>query len=118
MKKLTKIFQAAPIHPDLPGNKGFDKKKPAKKKLGQTVTDHFEELVQLVDDTHKELEDMDSPFRLCVYQDGDDMYIDVITIDDTGTPCLIHRHDISQEQVEDIVRHIKSGTGLLLDADA
>lgn len=117
MEDISKIYQAEPILPDKPGKKKYPRKKNKKKRYYKEAKKYFDELSQIVDETHKELEDNNSPFRLCVYQEGDDIYIDVVTIDDTGKISQVFKHDISHQELEDLIHNIKSGTGLILDAD-
>ncbi len=118
MEDISKINQTESIQADKPDNKSFDKKKHKKKRSFREAKKYFDELSKIVDETHKELENSNSPFRLCIYQEGDDIYIDVVTIDDTGKVNQVFKHDISHVQMEDLVHQIKSGTGLILDADA
>lgn len=117
MEDISKIYQSEPINPDKSNAASFEKKKHKKKKLFQEAKKHFDELTQIVDETHQELEENDSPFRLCVYQEGDDIFIDIVTIDDSGKIDQIFKHDISHAELENLVQQIKSGRGLILDAD-
>ncbi len=71
-----------------------------------------------MEDLHKELEYKNSPFRICIYQEDDEVFIDIVTIDDSGKTGTAFKHDISHAEFEDLVHHIKSGRGLILDADA
>jgi hypothetical protein len=45
------------------------------------------------------------------------VFIDIVTLDDYGKISRIFKHDISHTELEDLVQHLKSGRGLLLDAD-
>ncbi|MFH2058245.1 MAG: hypothetical protein ABIJ59_05030 [Pseudomonadota bacterium] len=117
MEDISKINQTELVQSDKPDKKSFDKKKQNKKKAKRNVKKHFNELSKLVEETHRELESNNSPFRLCIYQEGEDIYIDVVTIDHTGKTSQVFKHDISHAEVENLVQHIKSGTGLILDAD-
>lgn len=118
MEDVAKIYHTKPILPDHSGYDRYGPKKQKKKKPFRKAKKHFDELSQIVEETHKELEDNNSPFRLCVYQEGDDIFIDVVTMDDSGRFKKVFKHDISHDQLENIIRHIKSGTGLILNADA
>ena len=74
-------------------------------------------MTKIVEETHTELKDKNSPFRICVYEEGDDIFIDVVTIDDDGKISQVFKHDISHQELEVLIHQIKSGTGLILDAD-
>ena len=118
MEDISKIYQTDPVVPDKPDRNAFEKKKQKRRKRHREAREHFTELNRMVHDVHQELEKNKSPFRLCVYQEDDDIFIDVVTIDDTGRTTKVFRHDISRAQVEEILHQIRSGTGLLLNADA
>ena len=118
MDDVSRIIQTEAVQPDRDDKGGFGRKKQKKRQAHRRARKHFEELSKLVDETHRELENANSPFRLCVYQEGEDIYIDIMTIDPSGDPTRVFRHDISQVAVEELVAQIKSGTGLLLNADA
>jgi hypothetical protein len=118
MEDVSKINQTESVQPDKPDKNTVRKKKKKRRKPYRNAKKHFNELTKIVDETHKELENANSPFRLCVYQEGEDLFIDVVTIDETGSTRNVIRHDISHAQIEKLIRHIKSGTGLLFNVDA
>ena len=117
MEDISKIYQGEPINPGKSNTTSFKKKKYKKRKRFQEAKKHFDELTKIVDEAHKELEENDSPFRMCVYQEGDDIFIDIVTIDDSGKTDQIFKHDISHAELENLVQQIKTGRGLILDAD-
>lgn len=117
MEDIPKIFQTRPIVSDKPGQGLYDKKKEKRKKTWHGAKKHFDELTQIVEETHRELEINNSPFRLCVYQEDEDIFIDIVTIDDSGKISQVFKHDISHAELETLVHQIKSGRGLILDAD-
>ncbi len=117
MEDVTKIYQSEATLSDKHQLSSFDKKKHKKKRHFNEAKKHFEELLLIVDETHKELEEKNSPFRVCVYQENGDIFIDIITIDENGNTSQVYKHDISHAELDDIVQHIKSGRGLILDAD-
>ncbi|NOX34759.1 MAG: hypothetical protein GXP56_13685 [Deltaproteobacteria bacterium] len=118
MEDISKISQAGRVLPEKPGITPYDKKKKKKKKHNEKAKKHFDELTKIISETHKELEKNDSPFRLCIYQEDDDIFIDIVTIDDSGRTSRVFKHDISHAELENLVQRIKSGCGLILDADA
>ncbi len=117
MEDATKIYQSEATIPDKHQLSSFDKKKHKKRRHFHEAKKHFEELSLIVDETHKELEEKNSPFRVCIYQEGEDIFIDIVTIDENGNTTQVYKHDISHTELNDIVHHIKSGRGLILDAD-
>ncbi len=117
MEDVTKIYQSEATLPDKHQLSSFDKKKHKKRRHHQEAKKHFQELSAIVDETHKELEDKNSPFRVCVYEEDDEIFIDIVTIDENGNTSQVYKHDISHAELDDIIQHIKSGRGLILDAD-
>jgi hypothetical protein len=117
MEDIFKISQSEYINTDKPSHGFYEKKKHKKKKPWQEAKKHFEELTKIVEETHEELEKNNSPFRLCVYQEGDDIFIDVVSIDDSGNTTRVFKSDISHVELDGLIHQIKSGRGLILDSD-
>jgi hypothetical protein len=117
MEDVSKINQGEGVIADKSAIPSYDLRHHKKKKHPQKAGKHIDELTKIVDEVHEELQANDSPFRLCVYQEGEDVFIDIVTLDDYGKISRIFKHDISHAELEDLVQHLKSGRGLLLDAD-
>ncbi len=65
---------------------GSDKnKKKYPKKHRDEVKTHFQALTEMVHEAHQELEAKKSPYRFCIYQESNDVFIDVVTINQSGT---------------------------------
>jgi len=45
------------------------------------------------------------------------IFIDIVTIDDSGKTDQVFKHDISHAELENLIHQIKSGRGLILDDD-
>ena len=118
MDDVSKIDQGEGVLADKTAIPTYDLRRHKKKKHFREAKEHLDELTKIVDEVHEELQAKDSPFRLCVYQEGEDVFIDIVTLDDYGKISRIFKHDISHTELEDLVQHLKSGRGLLLDADA
>lgn len=117
MEDVSKINQADPIHPDKPGLSSHDQKRQKKRGPFREARKHYDELIKIVDETHDQLEKNNSPFRICVYQEGEDVYIDIVAIDESGKIRQVFKHDISHVELEELIQHLKTGRGLILDAD-
>lgn len=96
----------------------FDKRKRKKRSPYHSVKRNVQALTKMAEEVHEELEAMDSPFRLCIYQEGEDVFIDVVTMDANGNPVQVFRQDITNDELEDLIHQIKSGRGLMFDTDA
>jgi len=118
MEDISKILHTDPVHPDKPPLSPQGRKKQKKKHAPRDPDKKLARLKKVVADTHRELEEKDSPFRLRIRQEDGDLFIDIVTIDDTGRITQVFVQDISNEDLENLMAHIKSGRGLLLDADA
>lgn len=117
MEDVSKIIQGEGVIPDKSAGSAYDGKKHKKRKHFQEAKEHFSELTKIVDEVHKELLAKESPFRLCIYQEGDDVFIDIVALDDSGKINRVYKHDISHAELDDLVQHLKTGRGLILDAD-
>lgn len=118
MEDISKIIQGEGIIPGKSAIPPYDRRRPKKRRYFHEAKNYFHELTKIVEEVHKELLIKDSPFRLCIYQQGDDIFIDIVTIDSFGKISQIFKHDISHEELDDLVQQIKTGRGLILDADA
>ncbi len=117
MEDISKINQSDAVNADKSPYGFYERKQQKKKRHWREAKNHFDELEKIVDETHKELEKNNSPFRLCVYQNGDDIFIDVVTMDESGKTSQVFKHDISHVELEELIQNIKSGRGLILDSD-
>ncbi len=90
-------------------------KKPRRK---EEVKDHFKELSYAVEQIHEILIKNKSPFRFCVYQEDEEIMIDIVKLNDKGEVERTERKDITHENFLSLVRSIESGEGLLFDFNA
>lgn len=84
----------------------------------EEAKDHFKELSYAVEQIHKILIKSRSPFRFCVYQEGNDIMIDIVKLDEKGEIERTEKKDITHENFVTLVRSIESGEGLLFDFNA
>jgi len=118
MEDVSKIDQSEGVLLDKSALSSYNRKKYKKRKHFEEAKKHLDELTKIVDEVHKELLVKESPFRLCIYQEGDDVFIDIVAMDGYGKISKIFKHDISHAELDDLVQHLKTGRGLMLDADA
>ncbi len=93
----------------------FQHRKNLKKKPKVNARRYFPTLFQLVDDNHLTLIAKESPFRLCVYQKKEDIFMDIATIDETKKIDKLYNRTITHDEMGNLVRQIHSGMGLILD---
>jgi hypothetical protein len=117
MEDISKINQGEGILPGKSAISTYDRKKHKKRKYFLEAKKHLGELTKIVEEVHKELLVKESPFRLCVYQEGEDVFIDIVAMDNKGKISRVFKHDISHAELDDLIQHLKSGRGLMLDED-
>ncbi|MCP3940289.1 MAG: hypothetical protein GY710_02245 [Desulfobacteraceae bacterium] len=96
----------------------FNKRKQKKRPRHHFVKRNIQALTKIADEAHEELQAMNSPFRLCVYQEGDEVFIDVVAMDKSGNTIQVFRHDITNDEFEDLIHQLKTGRGLMFSIDA
>jgi hypothetical protein len=96
----------------------FNKRKKKKRPQHHFVKRNIQALTKIADEAHEELQAIDSPFRLQVYQEGDEVFIDIVAMDDSGNTVQVFRHDITNDEFEDLIHQIETGSGLMFSIDA
>lgn len=118
MSDVSRINHLESIPEKRHTQKPFDKRKQKKRPPHHSVKRNIQALTKIADEAHEELQAMDSPFRLCVYQEGEEVFIDVMAMDASGNPVQVFRHDITNDELEDLIHQIKTGRGLMFNIDA
>jgi len=98
--------------------KRSDEDRRQKKPPQQGAKDNMALLTEIAHEIHTHLEAANAPFRLCVYEKGDDVYIDVVTLDKKGGIKQTFRHDITYDELEDILLQLNTGRGLVYNTTA
>ena len=78
---------------------------------------HFEELSDAAERAHRKLEQMDSPYRFCVYEKDGQVYIDIVLLDAEGKISEVVKKNITHSEYSSWIEHIESGKGLLIDRE-
>jgi len=115
---MENISQIQPFESMIPWNRvspDINRKKKQKKKLAAGAGKYFSALSQLVDDTHMDLVEKKSPFRLCVYRKDEETFIDVVTIDKARKINQLYNRAITHADMKSLSRQIYRGMGLILD---
>ncbi len=95
----------------------FDKRKRKKRPQHHFVKSNIQALTKIADEAHEQLKAMNSPFRLFIYQEGEDVFIDVVAMDAAGKVAQVFHHDITNDELEDLIHQIKTGRGLMFHID-
>ena len=86
-----------------------------KKRSVRNTRSRLFSLSRMADDTHTALVMKNSPIRLCVYQEGDDLVMDVMAKDPVKKKQHLFTRLISNDSLSDITRQIHNQQGLVLD---
>lgn len=72
-------------------------------------------LSRMADDVHQTLLMKDAPIRLCVYQEEDELMMDVIALDSNENQKIVFSRDITDEKTPNLIRQMHKQQGLILD---
>ncbi|MCP4603376.1 MAG: hypothetical protein GY847_23145 [Proteobacteria bacterium] len=76
---------------------------------------HFQNLANAAERAHKTLVADGSPYRFCVYREGDDILIDVVILDEDGKISSIKKQNITHDEFIHWIESIEQGHGLFVD---
>lgn len=115
MEQVSKINQFERMIPWGKSTSSSRRKINRKKRSSISTREKFKELARLAENTHKELVYEDSPFRLCVYMNGDDVFIDVVAINENNDFDMLFTQPITHTDPQKLIEHVNSRLGLMLD---
>lgn len=95
---------------DRQGEKGKEQYKPRKK-----VKDYVKTLEKATETSNDKLEQKGMPFRFCVYQKDDRVFIDFIQLDRKGKVKTTSTKDITNEDFNMWIEDIANIEGLVID---
>ena len=97
-----------------PGNK---KGKQEHKKRDE-AGNHFQQLSKAAELAHDVLVRNNSPYRFRVYQEGEEIFIDIVIVDDDGKINETKKKNITHEEFSMWLNHIEQGNGFFFDITA
>lgn len=118
MEELAKIDASVNVPDKSRTRDRPEKTRNRKRKLRRFAFSSLDELTRIADEAHKVLEQKGSPFRLYIYEKDGDIFIDVVTLDTQGNRGQVFRQDITHQELEELILHIKTGRGLVFNASA
>ena len=77
--------------------------------------DHFEELSRIANLANIDLQKGGSPFRFNVYRDGEEVFVDLVVLDQDGAIKEIKEKNITHQEFSDWINRIGEGEGFLID---
>ncbi|OVE73681.1 hypothetical protein BVX93_01030, partial [bacterium B13(2017)] len=88
-----------------------DQKNPQK----DTASQHFQELTKVAEKAHEELVKHNSPYRFCIYKENNNIFIDIVLLNNENTIIKITKKNISLEYFSHILEEIHQGKGLFIE---
>jgi len=76
---------------------------------------HFEILKKSVDLINAELERKNSHYRLYLFRENEDIFINLVRLDGGGEIVEIKRKNITHQEFNELIGHLEKGEGLIID---
>ena len=106
------------IIPQKPPLKPGKKKEQEEHKHKDEAGDHFQQLSKAAKLANDTLKRDKSPYRFRVYQEGDEVFIDIVIVDENLAIQETKKTNITHEEFTTWLNHIEQGNGLFFDITA
>ncbi len=113
--KVNKILHVIPQKTSL---KPDNKKGKQEHKHRDEAGNHFQQLSKAAELAHDVLVKNNSPYRFCIYQEAEEIFIDIVIVDDDGKIKETKKKNITHEEFSTWLNHIEQGNGLFFDITA
>ena len=80
--------------------------------------DYFQELISLAEHAHKVLEEKKSPFRFQIYRENDEICIDIVILDESGSSNKAIKKKIPHQDFTNIIKNLETLDGIIIDYTA
>ena len=114
-KRVSKLFHLDQVDQKDPVIIKDQKKQEQHQRPYEKAKDHFGELSKAVERAHKILEELQSPYRFCIYKKEDEIFIDIVILDENGDAKLLKQENITYEKFYTLLKRIERGEGFMLD---
>ncbi len=114
--RVNKSVRIIPQKPPL--KSGKKKEQEEHKQHRDEAGDHFQQLSKAADLANETLEKDKSPYRFRIYQEEEEVFIDIVIVDDDGTIKEAKKTNITHEEFTTWLNHIEQGNGLFFDITA
>lgn len=118
MDDEIRVNKAVRIIPQKPPLKPGKKKEQEEHKHKDEAGNHFQQLSNAAKLANDVLEKDKSPYRFRVYQEGEEVFIDIVIVDDDLTIKETKKTNITHEEFTTWLNHIEQGNGLFFDITA
>ncbi|MBN2144535.1 MAG: hypothetical protein JW774_07920 [Candidatus Aureabacteria bacterium] len=113
--KVESVQSPEAIHPKDEVSDEQKRKKGHQHFFHEENKSHFDELSRAAEQAHHLLIKNKSPYRFCVYQEGEEIMIDIVRLDSNGAIRDTVRKNITHEDFFKWLEHIENGEGLIVD---
>src|SRR3989339_1246265 len=97
--------EASGANPDM--HPGSREKHPSHPPQADETKDHFLQLAKAAADSNALLIKKNSPYRFCVYRENQEIFIDIVLLDNNGKIASIKKKNITHEEFAKWLRHIE-----------
>ncbi len=87
-----------------------------KEEPGDEAGKHFDSLKDAADQANSELEKKKSSYRFYIYQEENDIFINLVRLDGDGNVAEVKKKNITHQEFAELIKHIQEGEGLFFDS--
>lgn len=113
-----RVNKSVPIIPQKKTVRPSKKESQQEHKHKDEARDHFQQLSNAAKLANDTLERDKSPYRFRVYQEGKEVFIDIVIVDGSLTIQETKKTNITHEEFTTWLNHIEHGNGLFFDITA
>ncbi|KHE92880.1 MAG: hypothetical protein K8F52_17735 [Candidatus Scalindua rubra] len=113
-----RVNKSVPIIPQKKTLKHAKREDQQEHKHKNEAGDHFQQLSNAAKLANDVLERDKSPYRFRIYQEGEEVFIDIVIVDDDLTIKETKKTNITHEEFTTWLNHIEQGNGLFFDITA
>ncbi len=118
MNDEIRVNNAVRVIPQKQSLKQGKKKEQEEHKHKDEAGDHFQQLSKAAEVAHDTLKKDNSPYRFRIYQEGEEVFIDIVIVDEEGTVKETKKTNITHDDFITCLNHIEQGNGLFFDITA
>ncbi|MDR4505533.1 MAG: hypothetical protein MRK01_12205 [Candidatus Scalindua sp.] len=112
---VDNIYRVAPRKKPLRSRR---RKSNRDRKQRDEAGNHFQYLAEAAEIAHAVLEKNNSPYRFCIYQKDQEVFIDIVIVDEVGEIREVRKKNITHDEFSTWLNHIEQGEGFFLDLTA
>jgi len=111
---VERVFSPAHSFPTVGYDRDRGKGRRKRKKEAQ-AKEQFKRLARAAEEKHEILIKDGSPYRFCVYREGEAVFIDVVLLDENGAIKEVRTKEITHDAYLKWLLYMEAGQGLFID---